>query len=53
MKLFNDEYDKDESNVFATWKCMCENNEDVITVCMPIKTLVDMNYRCIDEVLYR
>ena len=31
----------DERNVNATWRGMCENNEDVIRVCMQVKELVD------------
>ncbi len=31
-----------------TWKCMCENNEDVIRVSMQVKALVDMRDRCTD-----
>ncbi len=38
----------DERNVCKTWKCMCENNEDVFRVCMQVKELVD---KCIDGVL--
>ncbi len=41
----------DERNVYVNWKCMCENNEDVIRVCMQVKELVDMMDRCIDRVL--
>ncbi len=41
----------DESNVYATWKCLCENNEDVFRVCMQVKERVDMRDRCIDGVL--
>ncbi len=36
MKLFNDKYCMDETNVCITWKCVCENN-DVIKVCMHIR----------------
>ncbi len=50
MKHFNDKYCMDESNVYTTWKCMCENNEDVIRVCMQVKELVGMRDRCIDGV---
>ncbi len=32
MKPFNDKYCMDERNVYTTWKCMCDNNEDVIRV---------------------
>ncbi len=51
MKLFNDKYYMDERNVYA--KCMCDNNEDVIRVCMQVKELVDMRDRCINGVLNR
>ncbi len=34
IKLFNDKYCMDERNVYATWMCKCENNEDVIRVCL-------------------
>ncbi len=43
----------DERNVHTIWKCMCENNEDVIKVCMHVKELVDMRDRCIEGVLNR
>ncbi len=42
IKLFNDKYCMDERNVYATWRGMCEKNEDVIRVCMLVKELVDM-----------
>ncbi len=32
IKLFNDKYCMDERNVCATWRAMCENNDDVIRV---------------------
>ncbi len=41
----------DERNVYVTWECMCENNEDVIRVCIQVKELVDRKDRCIDGVL--
>ncbi len=40
-----------ERNMYKTSKCMCENNEDVIRVCIQVKELVDIKDRCIDEVL--
>ncbi len=53
MTLFNDNYCMGDRNVYATWKSMCENNEDVIRVCMHAKALVDMRDRCIDGILNR
>ncbi len=50
MKHFNDKYGMDVSTLYATCKCMCENNEDVIRVCMQVKEL-DKRDRCIDGVL--
>ncbi len=32
----------DERNVYATWRDMCEKNEDVIRVCMRVKEPVDV-----------
>ncbi len=51
MKLINDKYCMDERNVYATWRGMCDKNEDVIRVCMQVKELVDMRDKYIDEVL--
>ncbi len=34
IKIFNDKYCMDERNVYATWRGMCEKNEDVIRVCI-------------------
>ncbi len=48
VKGFNDKYCMDERNVYATWRGMSENNEDVFIVCMQVKELVDMRNRCID-----
>ncbi len=42
-----------ERNLYAAWKCMSENNEDMIQVCMQIKKLVDMLDLCIDGILNR
>ncbi len=42
IKMFNDKYCMDGGNVYATWKCMCEKNEDVIRVCMRAYYLLDM-----------
>ncbi len=42
IKPFNDKYCMNERNVYATWRSMCEKNEDVIRVCMQVKELVDM-----------
>ncbi len=53
IKLFNDKYCMDERNVYATWRGMCEKNEDVIRVCMQVKDLVDMRDKCVDGVLNR
>ncbi len=53
MKLYNDIYDVDDRNVCRTWKCMCENNEDVFKVCMQVKELVDIKERWMDGVLNR
>ncbi len=53
MKPFNDKYCMDEKSVYATSKCMCENNEDVIKVCMQERKLVDMRDKCVDGVLNR
>ncbi len=41
----------DERNVYTNWKCMFENNEDVIRICMQVKELFDMRDVCIDGVL--
>ncbi len=30
--MFNDTYCMDESNVYTTWKYVCEKNDDVIRV---------------------
>ncbi len=35
---------------YATWKGMCEKNEDVIRVYMQVKELVDMRDKYIDVV---
>ncbi len=43
----------DERNVYATWRGICETNEDVIRVCMQVKELVDMRDRYVGEVLNR
>ncbi len=43
----------DDRNVYATWKGMCEKNEDVIWVSMQVKELVDMKDRYVDCVLNR
>ncbi len=32
MNLFYEIYSMDERKVYATWMCMCKNNEDVIRV---------------------
>ncbi len=53
IKLFNDKYCMDERNMYATWRDMCEKNEDVIRVCMQVKELVDMRDRYVDGVLNR
>ncbi len=37
MKCFNDKYCMGERNVYKTWKCMNENNDDMIRVCMQVK----------------
>ncbi len=42
-----------ERNVYATWRGMCEKNEDVIRVCMQVKELVDMRDKYVDGVLNR
>ncbi len=43
----------DERNVYATWRDMCEKNEDVIRVCMQVKELVDMMDKYVHGVLNR
>ncbi len=53
IKLCNDKYCMDERNVYATWRGMCEKNEDVIRVCMQIRELVDMRDKYVDGVLNR
>ncbi len=53
INLFNDKYCMDERNVYATWRGMCEKDEDVIRVCMQVKELVDMRDRYVDGVLNR
>ncbi len=32
IKHFNDKYCMDDRNVYATWRGMCEKNEDIIRV---------------------
>ncbi len=39
--------------MYATWRGMCEKNEDVIRVCMQVKELVDMRIKYIDGLLNR
>ncbi len=53
IKHFNDKYCMDERNMYATWRDMCEKNEDVIRVCMQVKELVDMRDKYVDGVLNR
>ncbi len=53
IKLINDEYCMDERKVYATWRGMCEQNEDVIRICMQAKELVDLRDRYVDGVLNR
>ncbi len=53
IKPFNDKYCIDERNVYATWRGMCENNGNVIRVCMQVKELVDMRDKYRDGVLNR
>ncbi len=53
IKHFIDEYCMGEINVNTTWKCMCEKNEDVITVCMQVKELVVLRDIYADGVLNR
>ncbi len=53
VKHFNDKYCMDERNVYATWRSMCEKNEDVIRVCMQVKELVDMRDTYVHGVLNR
>ncbi len=53
IKLFNDKYCMDERNVNATWRDMCEKNEDVIRVCMQVKEIVDTRDKYVDGVLNR
>ncbi len=43
----------DETNVYSTWRGMCEKNEDVTRVCMQVKELVDMRDKYVDGVLNR
>ncbi len=53
IKLFYDKYCMDKRNVYATWRDMCEKNEDVIRVCMQVKELVDMMDKYVNGVLNR
>ncbi len=53
IKPFNDKYCMNERNVYATWRSMCEKNEDVIRVCMQVKELVDMRDKYVDGILNR
>ncbi len=53
IKHFNDKYCIDERNMYTTWSGMCENNENVIRVCMQVKEPVDMRDKYIDRVLNR
>ncbi len=39
--------------MYATWRGMCEKNEDVTRVCMQVKELVDMRDKYIHGVLNR
>ncbi len=48
IKLFNDKYCMDERHVHATWRGMCEKNEDVIRVCMQVKDPVDVRDKYVD-----
>ncbi len=38
-----------KENVYATWRDMCEKNEDVIKVCMQVKELVDMRDKYVNR----
>ncbi len=37
--LYNIKHCMDRRNIYKTWKCICENNEDVIRVGIQIKEL--------------
>ncbi len=39
--------------MYATWRGMCEKNEDLIRVCMQVKELVDMRDKYVNGVLNR
>ncbi len=39
--------------MYATWKYMCEKNENVIRVYMQVKELVDIRDRYVDGILNR
>ncbi len=52
MKLFNDTYCIDECSQLGN-AYVGNANEDVITLCMQVKELVDMRDRCLDVVLNR
>ncbi len=53
IKHFNDKYCMGERNAYATWRDMCEKNEDVIRVCMQVKELDDMRYKYVKGGLNR
>ncbi len=50
IKHFYDKYCMDERNEYATWRGMCEKNEDVIRICWQVKELIDMRDKYIDGV---
>ncbi len=43
----------DDKDVYATWRDMCEKNEDIIRVCMQVKEQVDMSDKYVHGVLNR
>jgi hypothetical protein len=51
--VFNDKYGMDENNVYKKWKCVCENNQHVIRVCMQVKELAYMRDKCVNGILTR
>ncbi len=51
--MFNDTYCMDESNVYTTWKYVCEKNDNVIRVGMKVTVLVDMKDIYVDGLQIR
>jgi hypothetical protein len=53
INFFNDKYGMDENNVYKKWKCVCEDNQHVIRVCMQVKELAYMRDKCVNGILTR